>query len=106
MARIHVTAAALSRLRELRDSCGPEPVVVAIYWIGPQADSRRRPDGSTEWVRVSEGEWRVGFDSRERFKDWPVEVIDDVEFIVNGLPKFKSIEGRTLDYADGKFHVN
>jgi len=51
MARFRVTAAALSRLRELRGSYGPE-LVVAIYWTGPQADSRRRPDGSTEWARV------------------------------------------------------
>ena len=106
MARFRATAAALSRLRELRGSYGPEPAVVAIYWTGPQADNRRRPDGSTEWVRVSEGECRVALVSRAEVVGRPLDVIDDLEFILKEFPKHGSIEGRTLDYVDGKFHVN
>jgi len=108
MARFHVTTAAVSRLRELSDSYA-EPAVVVLYWTGPQADNRRHPDGSTEWVRVSEGEWNVALDSRARYEGTPLplEVIDDLEFIVKAFPQQNpgSIVGRTLDYVNGAFHV-
>jgi hypothetical protein len=106
MARFGATAAALGRLRELRASYGPQPIVFVIYRTGPQADSRRRPDGSADWTRVSEGEWRVALDSRARFEGTRLEVMDDLEFIVKEFPWQASIEGRTLDCADGKFHVS
>jgi hypothetical protein len=103
MARFRVTAAALSRLREMLNSFGE---VVTLDWQGPTADSRRRPDGSTEWVRASEGEWCVGFVSRAKVEGMPLEVVEGVEFIVSDLPKHVSIESRTLDYVGGAFRVS
>lgn len=110
MARFQVTAAAVNRLRELRNDYPAEPTVVVLYWTGPQADNRRRPDGSTEWVHVSEGEWHVTLDPRARYDGTPLplEVIDDLEFIVKEFPQQnpRSIAGRTLDYVNGDFHVS
>jgi hypothetical protein len=83
--------------------------VVAIYWTGPQAESRRRPDGSSEWVRISEGEWSIGFDARARFEleGRSIQTIGNVEFVVdNSNPTTPSIEGRILDFIDGKFQVS
>lgn len=103
MARFRVTAAALSRLRELRSDLGE---IITLAWQGPTADSRRRADGSTEWVRVSEGEWCVGFVSRAKVEGIPLEVIEGLEFIVSDFPTHVSIEGRTLDCVGGAFRVS
>ena len=103
MARFRVTTAALVRLREMRGSFGE---VVTLDWQGPTADSRRRSDGSTEWVRISEGEWCVGFVSCVKAEGLPLEVIEGLEFIVSEYPSHMSIEGRTLDYVDGAFRVS
>ena len=106
MARFHVTDAALARIREsLQEAFGTEPAAVAVYWTGPQAESRRLPDGSTEWKRLSDGEWTIAFDHRAKFEEAHFEVIGGVEFAVRERPTHLSIEGRTLDYADGEFRV-
>jgi hypothetical protein len=107
MARFRATTAALVRIRELLQAAyGPEPAVVAVYWTGPQAESRRLADGRTEWNRVSEGEWNIGFDRRAKFSGAQFEVIDGVEFVVNEYPRHVSIDGRTLDYVNGEFRVS
>jgi hypothetical protein len=107
MARFNATIAALARIRELlRQAFGAEPAVVALYWTGPQADSRRLADGSTEWRRVSEGEWGIGFDRRAKYSGAPLEVIDGVEFFINDYPQHVRIDGRTLDYVNGIFRVS
>jgi hypothetical protein len=105
MARFSVAPAAADRLRQLRSEYGKGAEVVIIYWEGPQTDSRRRPDGGTEWVRVSEGEWCVGFVSRAKVQGEHLEVIAGLEFLVSEKPSKDNIDGRTLDYAKGKFLV-
>ena len=106
MARFNVTATALKRLREMRRDFGPGLDVITLDWQGPSADSRRLPDGSTEWVRLSDGEWCVGFVSHAKVEGMPLEVIDDLPFIVSDYPRHVSIEGRTLDYVNGAFRVS
>ena len=109
MARFHVTAAAARRLRELRDGYSAAPAVVVLYWTGAQADSHRRPNGGTEWVQVSEGRWQVAFDSRAKYASasLPFELVDDLEFVVKEFSQQQTdrIDGRTLDYVNGDFHV-
>src|SRR5262245_19113652 len=106
MARFRVTVAALARIREsLHATFGTEPAAVAVYWTGPQAESRRLSDGSTEWQRLSEGKWNVAFDSRAKFEGVHFEVIDGVEFAVRERPTHLSIDGRTLDFVNGEFRV-
>jgi hypothetical protein len=105
MARFSVSPAAIDRLRQLRSDAGQGAEVVIIYWEGPQTDSRRLPDGGTEWVRVSEGEWCVGFVSRTKVQGENLEVIAGLEFLVSEYPSKDNIDGRTVDYANGKFLV-
>lgn len=106
MARFIVTASAMTSLRELLVSCGPDPHVIVLYWTGPQADVHRLADGATSWSRVSEGQWNIGLDTRQRHDEARLEAIGDIEFVVKEFPPSRfSIDGRTLDFVAGQFVV-
>lgn len=105
MARFTVTPGAAAKLREMIATDRQGRSVVAVYWEAPKVDSRRGPNGETQWIREADGMWKVVLVTDEELEGQTPEMIDDLRFLLIERINKPKLTGCTLDHAKGGFVV-
>ncbi len=96
MVALTITEIAKKELLKFIESDSLKSAVPSVIWAEGHEDSLGNSYGP---------HWSIGFYERERIKDQPLVEIDGIQFVFGQPWKNEELNGKTLDFRNGKFVV-
>jgi|SRR5687767_12979676 hypothetical protein len=98
-----VTGAAQSALREFLGHCEPGSVVTVVWWEGG-ATLKGLSAGPVQF-QLTGPQWGVGSYPRSAIHESKIVTISGIEFYFGQGDISNRLNGKTLEYRAGRFHV-
>ncbi len=96
MVNLNLSKAALAKLLEYFERAELENHVATLAWATDGTDTRGNRLGP---------HWSIGFYERTKVADEPIVNIQGINFVFMQPWKIADIEGKTLDFRNGRFFV-